>query len=192
MNIAVKTCTDGRWYCRPDTTWERENRDLFAPEATGGYLFTPVLFARISKAGKCIGRKFAERYYDSVGYGMLLYASDMYDGAGTSVAASSCLDHTSILPFPMYNRLTLGNGNLFTIEKDGKEIFRTMEGSTDMIEEALTEISALVSLRIGDMAAIEMAAPSPLVSMENGSGPDGTEIAGSFCGNELFRFRIIL
>lgn len=192
MNIAVKTCTDGRWYCRPDTTWERENRDLFAPEAAGGYLFTPVLFARICKAGKCIGRKFAERYYDSVGYGMLLYASDMYDGGSTSVAASSCLDHTSILPFPMYNRLTLGNGNLFTIEKDGKEIFRTMEGSTDMIEEALTEISALVSLRIGDMVAIEIAAPSPLVRIGQDSGSEGTEVSGSFCGNELFRFRIIL
>lgn len=192
MNIAVKTRTDGRWYCRPDTTWERENRDLFAPEEAGGYLFTPVLFARICKAGKCIGRKFAERYYDSVGYGMLLYASDMYDGSGTSIAASSCLDHTSILPFPMYNRLTLGNGNLFTIEKDGKEIFRTVEGSTDMIEEALTEISALVSLRIGDMVAIETAAPSPLVSMEQDSGSEGKEITGSFCGNELFRFKIIL
>ena len=31
MNIVVQTY-DGRVQCRPDTSWEREDRDLFAPD----------------------------------------------------------------------------------------------------------------------------------------------------------------
>ena len=68
--------------CRPDTSWEREDKDLYAPDFVDGYLFSPVLFVRISKAGKCIGRKFAGRYYDAVNYGILLHAI-LSGGKGT-------------------------------------------------------------------------------------------------------------
>ena len=57
----------------PDTTWERENKDFYSPECVNEIYWTPVVFARVSKAGKCVGRKFVERYYDGVGCGMLLY-----------------------------------------------------------------------------------------------------------------------
>ena len=162
MNIIVKT-HEGRCYCRPDTTWEREDRDLFSPDSVNSYLYTPVLFARICKAGKCIGRKFAERYYDSIGYGILLYDGTLMDGSAMAYAASSCRDQTSVLPFPMYNRVTLQEGsNEFTVEKDGSELFRTSCGSQKMIEDAVSEVSHTVSLRIGDMVAVELADPAPL------------------------------
>ena len=74
MNIIVITA-DGHVRCRPDTTWEREDKDIYAPEQVSSYSYSPVLFARISKAGKCIGEKFVDRYYDAVNYGMLLYAA---------------------------------------------------------------------------------------------------------------------
>ena len=73
MNIIVKPYGSDLCYCRPDTTWERENKDFYSPECVNEIYWTPVVFARISKAGKCIGRKFVERYYDGVGCGMLLY-----------------------------------------------------------------------------------------------------------------------
>ena len=122
MNIIVKAFGTGRFYCRPDTTWEREDKDLYLPDAVTGYLWTPVLFARISKAGKCIGRKFADRYYDAVSYGILLYVKDLLCPAeqnapeAISLAAASCTDHTSVLPFPMYNKVTLEDGtNIFSV-----------------------------------------------------------------------------
>ena len=73
MNIIVKPYGSSLCYCRPDTTWERENKDFFSPECVNEIYWTPVVFARVSKAGKCVGRKFVERYYDGVGCGMLLY-----------------------------------------------------------------------------------------------------------------------
>ena len=73
MNIIVKPYGSDICYCRPDTTWERENKDFYSPECVNEIYWTPVVFARVSKAGKCIGKKFVERYYDGTGCGMLLY-----------------------------------------------------------------------------------------------------------------------
>ena len=73
MNIIVKPYGSNLCYCRPDTTWERENKDFYSPECVNEIYWTPVVFARVSKAGKCVGRKFVERYYDGVGCGILLY-----------------------------------------------------------------------------------------------------------------------
>ena len=73
MNIIVKPYGSDLCHCRPDTTWERENKDFYSPECVNEIYWTPVVFARVSKAGKCIGSKFVERYYDGVGCGMLLY-----------------------------------------------------------------------------------------------------------------------
>ena len=197
MNITVMT-RSGRCYCRPDTTWEREDKDLFSPDSISSYLYTPVLFARISKAGKCVGGKFAERYYDSVGYGILLYAGDLFDGSPMAYAAASCTDHTSVLPFPMYNKVTLLEDNLFVLKRNGEEIYRTSCGRCGMIEESICRASALTSLRIGDMIATELEDPAPLVSKDipahlakAGEATWKAEIEGTFCGNGLFCFNII-
>lgn len=198
MNIIVKT-TSGRCYCRPDTTWEREDKDLFSPDSVNSFLYTPVLFARICKAGKCVGRKFAERYYESAGYGLLLYAGDLMDGSPLSIASASCLDHTSVLPSAMSARTALENAQEpFILYKDGKEIFRSGKTDTGMIESAISEASSFVSLRIGDMIAIELAEPAALADREAQSDADRTgtsmyrnEIRGTFRGEGLFCFNII-
>lgn len=84
MNIIVKPYGSSICYCRPDTTWERENKDFYSPECVNEIHWTPVVFARISKAGKCVGKKFVERYYDGVGCGMLMYcgASGLSENSG--------------------------------------------------------------------------------------------------------------
>lgn len=201
MNIIVRLYGSGKFLCRPDTSWERENKDLFAPDSVSSYLWTPILFARISKAGKCVGRKFASRYWDAVSYGALLYVGDMLDGSPESMACASCADRTSVLPFPMYDKATLESGlNMFSLRIDSIEAYSTVtEGATEMIEEAITASSAIVSLRIGDIIAIELAPMQPMgqgVQTEaHGTcdrSPEMTEISGTFCDNELFKFNIIM
>lgn len=192
MNIIVKTYDGGRICCRPDTSWEREDKDLYVPDNIHGYMWTPVLFARISKAGKCIGRRYASRYYDAVNYGMLLYPYDLLDSSPYGIAAASCADHTSVLPFPMYNPVTLDDGtNVYSVLKDGEEIFSTYAGSRSIIEDALSEASAVVSLRIGDILAIELAPLSGISECKEDTQGMETSLSGSFCGNALFSFRII-
>ena len=177
------------FHCRPDTTWERENKDFFSPECVNEICWTPVVFARVCKAGKCVGSKFVERYYDAVGCGMLMYCN-----------TSSIVDRTSILPHPMYDPVVLDDEKVFTVIPDSSVIPDSdresvilsapsviLNGAKDLLEDALCKASELTSLRIGDFIAVEMAAPAVLARREDGE----VSVKGTFCDNELFSFRII-
>lgn len=187
MNIIIKTYGTGMTICRPDTTWERENKDIYLPEDVNSLSYSPILFARICKAGKCIGTKFASRYYDAINYGVLLYPTGLLD-TEHGFAAASCLDHTSILPFPLYNICTMeSRENAFTLFKDGKEIFSTSGCTPPVIEEAMVSASRHVSLRIGDLICVELSPIAPL-TMED---EKKSEIHALYCENEIFRLSII-
>ena len=192
MNIIVKPYGSDLCYCRPDTTWERENRDLYSPDCVNAWNWTPVIFARISKAGKCISPKFASRYYDSLNFGTLLYIG------GADVASGSCVDHTSILPLPLFNPVVLETeGNKFEVVKNEKPIFSLetpgadclLDGSTllQAAEAAICKASQLTSLRIGDYVAVELAPASVLAEKTEGS----LSFKATFCENEIFNFKII-
>lgn len=187
MNIAVITAS-GRVIVRPDTTWERKGEDFFAPGFVDALTYSPVLYARISKPGRSISRKFASRYYDGIGYGMLLYPENLIDGSEDAYACASCIDHTSYLPVTLYNPVTLGvEGNEFIIEQDGKEIFCSDSGTRTMVEEAIESVTERTFLRTGDLVAIELSPRSPLSSREAGA----TSIKASFCENPVIEFSII-
>ena len=103
MNIIVKPYGSDLCYCRPDTTWERENKDFYSPECVNEIYWTPVVFARVSKAGKCVGSKFVGRYYDAVGCGMLLYCGtsglSVSSGDPRNPATAGCALQRSTGPF---------------------------------------------------------------------------------------------
>ena len=133
MNIIVKPHGSDLCYCRPDTTWERENKDFYVPDCVSEIHWAPVIFVRISKAGKCINPKFVSRYYDSYNYGTLLYCRPEN---GDSLI--SCADHTSLLPSPSLK---------------GEEL---NDGERMLVEDAICKASKLISVRIGDYVAVEL------------------------------------
>ena len=186
MNIIVKPYGSDRCYCRPDTTWERENRDFYSPERVYKIFRTPVLFARISKPGKCIGEKFVSRYYDAVGYGMLIYCDCTNNISRDSlIAFGSCVDHTSILPQPMYNPAVLDNQeNIFEIKEDSTSACISNSGAImqSILHDAICRASEMTSLRIGDMVAVELEEMLPI---------KGDQIRAEYCGNEIINIRII-
>ena len=180
MNIVVRS-REKYCVCRPDTSWDRENRDIYAQEAVEGYEYTPVLFVRICKAGKCISEKFASRYYDAFNFGVLL--SGRLQGCRGDGLVSECLDHSSILPFPLYNPVVLENPDKhFKIQLNGKYIYSYDGGDTAMVQRAIAEVSALVSLRIGDIVAIELQEGCGLCSRSE----ERISLRGDFLGNEIF------
>jgi hypothetical protein len=188
MNIVVKPYGVGFSYCRPDTSWERENRDLYTPDRIERWDWAPIVFVRISKAGKCVGRKFASRYYDAFGFGALLYVGSV-EGTKPDAAAASCADHTSVLPFPLYNLAVLeGPDNLFKVFKNNDEIYsRDCSEVMDVIEEAICSSSEFVSLRTGDIVAVELAPPGTLAERSE----EEMQFRASFCENDTFCFKIV-
>ena len=181
MNIIVKPYGSDMCYCRPDTTWERENRDFYSPECVNEVMWTPVVFARICKAGKCVGSKFVQRYYDAVGCGILMYGNK-------DLAYCSCIDHTSILPSPMYNPVVLEGEKIFQVETSDACIYASdISEAKSLLEEAICKASRLISLRIGDYVAVELAQIATLARREDGDA----SLKGTFCENEIFNFKVI-
>ena len=192
MNIIVKPYGSDLCYCRPDTTWERENRDLYSPDCVNAWNWAPVIFARISKAGKCISPKFASRYYDSLSFGTLLYIG------GADVASGSCVDHTSILPLPLFNPVVMETeGNKFEVMKNEELVFSLETPASGLLQDgisllqaaeaAICKASQLTSLRIGDYVAVELAPAALLAEKTEGS----LSLKATFCENEIFNFKII-
>lgn len=186
MNIVIRPYGSELCYCRPDTTWEREGKDFYSPECIGSIDWAPILFVRISKAGKCIGKKFASRYYDAFNFGTLLYCNCRND---RSTAYTSCADHTSLLPFPLYNMVVLENErNIYTVKRNSEDIFsQTGTGLTELIEDTLCKASMLTTLRIGDIVAIELKEVTQLAERSEGE----ITLQAAYCGNELFNNKII-
>ena len=159
MNIVVRTAS-GKYIVRPDTTWEKDNENLYLPEFVDGISYTPVLFARICKPGRSIGRNFAARYYDAVNYGVLLYPESLLDGSEEAFACASCLDHTSFLPFPLQDRSCRSSEGQFDLSirrgNGDEKQFRLNSSSAAIIESAIVEATRFIYIRSGDLIAIEL------------------------------------
>ena len=178
MNIIVKPYGSDLCYCRPDTTWERENKDFYSPECVNEIYWTPVVFARISKAGKCVGKKFVERYYDGIGCGMLMYCGN-----------STVVDKSSILPHPLFQPVVFEDEKKFVVNVSPINQYSSviLSGAKDLLEEAICNTSQLTSLRIGDFVAVELKELQKLASKEDGT----VAVKGEFCEKEIFSFSII-
>ncbi len=187
MNVIVKTYS-GRVIVRPDTSWEKDNEDFYPQDFVDRISFTPVVFARICKPGKSIGIKFAERYYDGINCGMLLYPEDLIDGSAEGFACASCIDHTSFLPFPLYNPETLNDKTRFSIYKNGNEIYNNQYGSRVLIEKTISEATTKIHIRTGDIIAVELDSRKLLMSRESGN----SHITGILNGKTLLDFNIII
>ena len=84
MNLVVVR-PDGTVYARPDTTLVRGARDFYLPDDFSFVDVRPCRWIRILKSAKAVQERFASRYYDAVGSGLLLYG----DGTDPLLDAST-------------------------------------------------------------------------------------------------------
>ena len=184
MNIIVKPHGSELCYCRPDTTWERENKDYYVPDCVDSLHWTPILFVRISKAGKCIGEKFASRYYDAFNFGALIYCRT---DKTQDVAFTSCADHTSLLPAPLFIPILMDNEEaVFEVFRNGERLF-SGKALRNLIEETVCKASKLTSLRIGDFVAVELSDQQEIAVRSK----EEVRLNATFCEKDLFDLRLI-
>lgn len=187
MNIIVKPYGSSHCYCRPDTTWERENKDFYSPDCVKEISWCPILFVKISKAGKCIGKKFVSRYYEGLNFGALLYC--VTDSENFNLAYTSSADHSSLLPSSLFNLETIEKeDNVFEVRKNGEVIFSTTGKSLiETIENTICKASQLTSIRIGDHIAIELNEISKLIDRNEAEA----RFKADYCGKNLFDIGVI-
>lgn len=124
MNV-IAVRSDGTWYTRPDTTLEREEKDLYLPDRYESAYVVEGIYVRIVKAGKAIGERFVGRYLDAIyGKTCVVYAQD-----GMSMMDSS----TILMPAQT------------AMDKETAEAFGR----------ALCDFSCIMSVRIGDILILE-------------------------------------
>ena len=162
MNILIRSVS-GKVFSRPDTTADRAAEDVYAPEFVSAFSYAPVLFARVCRAGRSVSERFAERYFDAIGYGILLYPDDLLDGSAESVACASCIDHTSFLPMDLLPRQEAGKA-VFSIEADGSVIYEAPEFDLHLVCKGISEVSSRAHIRTADLVAMELSAPAKLCS----------------------------
>jgi len=75
MNIIVVR-PDGSSYTRPDTTLERDPKDFYLPDDLQKVTARTCTYIKIIKAGKAVPERFATRYFDAIGRGVLLYCDN--------------------------------------------------------------------------------------------------------------------
>lgn len=155
MNIIILTHS-GRVVTRPDTSWEKDSRDIYLPDFVKALSLSPVLFVKITKPGRSISERFATRYYDSYGFGCLLYAENLIDSHPEAYASACCLDHSSILPAQMAPCAQLEQEQIFSIELDGAQFMNCCGISIDRLNQAVALATSHCSVRHGDLIAIEL------------------------------------
>lgn len=184
MNIVVHTYK-GNVVVRPDTTWKRGNDDFYAPEFVEELTAAPVFFIRICRANRSIAAKFAERYYDSVGCGLLLYPENLIGSSTEGFATACCLDRTTYLTYPEIDKAAASGG--FKLLSGGEVFFEGAIPAAGDICKTIEEVSRFCYLRTGDYVAMELAPRRTICRREN----PRTEVKGTFSGNDTLDFSII-
>lgn len=184
MNIVTRTY-NGSVVVRPDTTWKRGNDDFYAPEFVEELSAAPVFFVRICKAGRSVSAKFADRYFDSVGAGLLLYPENLIGSSPEGFATACCLDRTTFLTYPEMDKALAGSELKILVDES---VF--FEGPTCCQEDvlkAIEDVSMYCYLRTGDYVAIELAQRKHICSRAK----ERTAVDGTFCDNDTLHFSII-
>lgn len=121
-------------------------KPFFIPDWSNDIRMTPCIVLRISRLGKNIGAKFADRYYDSLALGVNIFAAD-YVSNGDWVRGFA-FDYSLIV------------GEFSLIEHFEK-------GLVIPLADAIAEASSVMTLRQGDMIVIDQnVEPRPLQAEE--------------------------
>ena len=132
---------------KSDSSLMVNRKPFFIPDWCEDIRYAPCVVVRICKLGKHVATKFAERYYDSIAPALNIYAED-YRQKGDSIRAWA---FDNALPVGMFMSLDKYLPNDLIIS----------------IDQAITEVSRLMTIRQGDLIFIERQIPSqPLVREE--------------------------
>lgn len=142
-------------FMKPETSLLRDNKPFFLPDFSSQIDYETEIVLRISKMGKNISEKFADRYYDAIGLGIDFTARDLqneFKANGTPWELCKAFDNSApISQFLPKEDFNLSNLN-FSLNINGEMV---QKGNTkDMIfspEKIISFVSRFFTLKTGDL-----------------------------------------
>lgn len=130
----------------------RNNDDFYLPAFGREWSCVPQPVVRICKLGKCVGERFAGRYYEEVGMGVRFYADDLArtlreeglpEGMASSFGGSAAI--SALMP-----REACGEGE-YALAVNGEQVFQgSLAGHPATPERLIALASEYHTLKIGD------------------------------------------
>jgi 2-keto-4-pentenoate hydratase/2-oxohepta-3-ene-1,7-dioic acid hydratase in catechol pathway len=142
-------------FMKPETALVRDNKPFYLPNFSNRIEYETEIILRISKMGKNISAKFADRYYDAIGLGIDFTARDLqneFKAKGAPWEICKGFDNSApISAFLPKEEFDINNLN-FSLNINGEEVQR---GNTkDMIfkvNDIIAYISQFFTLKTGDI-----------------------------------------
>lgn len=142
-------------FMKPETSLLRDNKPFFLPDFSSQIDYETEIVLRISKMGKNVSEKFADRYYDAIGLGIDFTARDLqneFKANGTPWELCKAFDNSApISQFLPKEDFNLSNLN-FSLNINGETV---QKGNTkEMIfspEKIISFVSRFFTLKTGDL-----------------------------------------
>lgn len=153
MKIVGFTQIDGvtEMLLKSDSCLLVNRKPFFTPDGTTDIRMTPCVVLRVSRLGKSIDRRFAERYYDAVAPGI-----DFVDQAQLDAARQNRTSWTKAIDFDY--SLAVGEWT----DKESMCANDLVIGCAQAIE----EVSRLMTIRQGDLIYIDSRIPARSVKRD--------------------------
>ena len=144
------------FFAKPDTAILRNNAVFYYPDFSKNIHYEAEIVLKISKVGKNIEQKFANRYYDELGIGIDFTARDLQDickAKGKPWEIAKAFDGSAPLGTFLHKSKFEQMGNInFSLDINDQ---RVQTGNTkDMIfsfDELIAYVSRFFTLKIGDL-----------------------------------------
>lgn len=142
-------------FMKPETALLKDNKPFYLPDFSGRIDYECELVVRISKMGKNISKKFANRYYDEIGLGIDFTARDLqneFKAAGAPWEICKGFDNSApVSEFISKEGFDINNLH-FSLKKNGESVQRG--NTSDMIfsvDEIIEYVSKFFTLKTGDL-----------------------------------------
>jgi 2-keto-4-pentenoate hydratase/2-oxohepta-3-ene-1,7-dioic acid hydratase in catechol pathway len=142
-------------FMKPETALLKDNKPFYLPDFSKRVDYECELVVRISKMGKNIAKKFANRYYDEIGLGIDFTARDLqneFKAIGTPWEICKGFDNSAPVSEFISKEGYDMNNLRFSLKKNG-EIVQS-GNSADMIfsiDEIIEYASKFFTLKTGDL-----------------------------------------
>jgi 2-keto-4-pentenoate hydratase/2-oxohepta-3-ene-1,7-dioic acid hydratase in catechol pathway len=148
--------TEPVFFMKPDSALLQDNKPFFLPDFSSEIHHEIELVIKISKLGKNIEAKFANRYYDEIGIGIDFTARDLQRQLiekGLPWEKSKAFDSSAVLGkfLPKEELGDLGK-ILFSLKRNGEVV---QSGDSQLMifpfDTIIEHVSKFVTLKIGDL-----------------------------------------